>query len=82
MLFGDILSISTCMGNNTTQISGQEAGFDKNDQFQHLIIDPGDIKSKQQQPGLLYVATSRAKTIREITPDMKHPKTSIHLTQE
>jgi hypothetical protein len=53
-----------------------EAGFDKNNQFQHSIIDPGDIKSKQQQPGLLYVATSHAKTIGEITPDMKHPKTS------
>jgi hypothetical protein len=53
-----------------------EAGFDENCQFQHLIIDPCDIKSKQQQPGLLYVATSREKTIGEIIPDMKHPKTS------
>ncbi len=29
-----------------------EAGFDKNDQFQHLIVDPGDIKSGQQQPAV------------------------------
>jgi hypothetical protein len=44
----------------------------------YLIIDPGDIKSEhqQQQPGSLSIATSRAQTIGEITPDMKHPKTS------
>jgi hypothetical protein len=53
-----------------------KTGFDEKDQFQHSIIDPGDIKSKQQQLGLLYVATSRAKTVEEITPDMKHPKNS------
>jgi hypothetical protein len=58
------------------KFQGMEAGFDKNDQFQHLIIDPGDIKSEQQQPGFLYVTTSHAKTIGEITSDMKHPKTS------
>jgi hypothetical protein len=58
------------------KFQGMEAGFDKNNQFPHLIIDLGDIKSEQQQPGLLYVATSRAKTIGEIAPDMKHPKTS------
>jgi hypothetical protein len=53
-----------------------EAGFDKNDQFQHFIIDPGHIKSKQQQPGLRYIATSHAKTIGDITPYMKNAKTS------
>ncbi len=40
---------------------GFEAGFDKNDQFQHLIINPGDIKTEQQQPGIFYVAMSHAK---------------------
>ncbi len=49
---------------------------DKMDQFQRLIIDPGDIKTKQQQPGILYVATSRAKTIGDMTIDSPHPKTS------
>jgi predicted glutamine amidotransferase len=53
-----------------------EAGFDKNDQFQHLIIDPGDIKSEQQQPGILYVATSRAKTIGDTTQDTTQTKMS------
>jgi hypothetical protein len=38
------------------KFQGFEAGFDRNDQNQHLIIDPGDIKSEQQQPGILYVA--------------------------
>jgi hypothetical protein len=55
---------------------GFEAGFDKKDQFQHLIIDPGDIKSEQQQPGLLYVATSHVKTIGDMTQDVPYPKTS------
>jgi ATP-dependent exoDNAse (exonuclease V) alpha subunit len=56
------------------KFQGFEAGFDENDQFQHLIIDPGDIKSKQQQPGLLYVATSRVKTIGDMTHDLPHPQ--------
>ncbi len=58
------------------KFQGFEAGFDENDQFQHLIIDPGDIKSEQQQPGLLYVATSRVKTFGDMTQDVPHPKTS------
>ena len=53
-----------------------EAGFDKNDQFQHLIIDPGDIKSEQQQPGILYVATSRAKIIEHMTQETPQTKMS------
>ena len=53
-----------------------EAGFDETDQFQRLIIDPGDIKTEQQQPGILYVATSRAKTIGDMTIGTPHPKTS------
>ena len=56
------------------KFQGFEAGFDENDQFQHLIIDPGDIKSEQQQPGLLYVATSRFKTIGDMTHDLPHPQ--------
>jgi hypothetical protein len=58
------------------KFQGFEAGFDKKDQFQHLIIDTGDIKSKQQQPGLLYIATSHVKTIGDTTQDVPHPKTS------
>ena len=58
------------------KFQGFEAGFDENDQFRHLIIDPGDIKSEQQQPGLLYVATSRVKTIGDMTHDVPHPKNS------
>jgi len=53
-----------------------EAGFDKNDQDQHLIIDPGDIKSEQQQPGILYVATSCAKTIEHMTQETLQTKMS------
>jgi hypothetical protein len=58
------------------KFQGFEAGFEEKDQFQHLIIDPGDIKFEQQQPGLLYVATSCVKTIGDITQDVPHPKTS------
>ena len=58
------------------KFQGMEAGFDKNDQFQHLIIDPGDIKSEQQQPGILNVATSRAKTIEHMTQETPQTKMS------
>jgi len=58
------------------KFQGMEAEFDNNNQFQHLIIDPGDIKSKQQQPGILYVATSRAKTIEHMTQETPQTKMS------
>jgi hypothetical protein len=54
-----------------------EAGFDKNDQFQHLIINPGDIKCEQQQSGIVYVATSRAKTIEHMTQETSQTKMSV-----
>jgi hypothetical protein len=63
-------------GTTIHKFQGFEAGFDDEDQFRHLIIDPGDIKSEQQQPGLLYVATSRVKTIGDMTQDDPHPKNS------
>ena len=47
------------------KFQGMEAGFDETDQFQRLIIDPGDIKTEQQQPGILYVATSRAMIVHQ-----------------
>jgi hypothetical protein len=53
-----------------------KARFDRNDQFQHLIINPGDIKSDQQQPGTLYVAMSHAKTMGDMTNDMPNPRNS------
>jgi hypothetical protein len=58
------------------KFQGFEAGFDRNDQFQHLIIDPGDIKSEQQQPGILNVAMSCAKTMGDMTNDTPNPRNS------
>jgi hypothetical protein len=56
------------------KFQGFEAGFDKNDQFKHLIVDPGNLTTKLQNPGILYVAMSRAKTIGTVTPNNLHPK--------
>ena len=42
----------------------------------NLMAHVRDIKSEQQQPGLLYVATSRVKTIGDMTHDLPHPKNS------
>jgi hypothetical protein len=58
------------------KFQGFESGFDKNDQFQHLIINLGDIKSEQQKPGILYVAMSRAKTIGDMTNGTPNPRNS------
>ncbi len=76
MLFSDICPLVPAWATTIHKFQGFEAGFDEKDQFQHLIIDPGDIKSEQQQLGLLYVATSRVKTIGDMTQDVPHPKTS------
>jgi hypothetical protein len=43
-----------------------------------LIINPGDIKSEQQQPGILYVAMSRAKTMGDMTNDTPNHDKNIH----
>ncbi len=56
------------------KFQGFEAGFDPNDQFKHLIVDPGDLTTKQQKPGILYAAMSHAKTMGQMTPNYPHPK--------
>jgi hypothetical protein len=50
-----------------------EAGFDKNDQYKHLIVDPGDLTTKLQNPGILHVALSCVKTVGTVTPNNLHP---------
>jgi hypothetical protein len=55
------------------KFQGFEARFDRNDQFQYLIINPGDIKLEQQQPRILYVAMSRTKTMGDMTNDNDTP---------
>jgi hypothetical protein len=61
---------------NIHKFQGFEAGFDKNDQFKHLIVDPGDLTTELQIPGILHVALSRAKTIGKVSPNELHPKNS------
>jgi hypothetical protein len=58
------------------KFQGFESGFDKNDQFKHLIVDPGDLTTKLQNPGILHVAMSCAKTNGTVTPNNLHPKDS------
>jgi hypothetical protein len=66
----------TSWATTINKFQGFEAGFDKNYQFQHLIINPGDIKSEQQQPGILYVAMSHAKTMGDMTNYTPNPRNS------
>jgi len=58
------------------KFQGFEAGFDETDQFKHLIVDPGDLTTELQNPGILYVALSRAKTIGTVSSNTLHPKDS------
>ncbi len=58
------------------KFQGFEAGFDPNDQFKHLIVDPGNLTTKQQNPGILYAAMSHAKTMGQMTSNNCHPKDS------
>ncbi len=66
----------TAWATTVHKFQGFEAGIDPNDQFKHLIVDPGDLTTKQQNSGILYAAMSRAKTIRQMTPSNPHPKDS------
>jgi len=62
------------------KFQGFKAGYDKTaDQFKHLIVDPGDLTTELQNPGILYVALSRAKTIGTVSPNTLHPKDSAIL---
>ena len=45
------------------KFQGMEAGHGPDDRINYLIIDPGDINSEHRNPGMLYVSTSRAKTL-------------------
>ncbi len=58
------------------KFQGFEAGFDPNDQFKHLIVNPGDLTTKQQNPGILYAAMSHAKTMGQMTPNNRQIKNS------
>ena len=46
------------------------------DAVQNLIIDPGDLMAESRNPGLLYVAVSRGKTLGSISDTNKHPTNS------
>ena len=58
------------------KFQGFEAGFDESDMFNHLIVDPGDIKWEQRCPRALYVYLSRAKTMGTFTSDTSFPRDS------
>ncbi len=47
------------------KFQGMEAGFDETDQFQRLIIDPGDIRTEQQQLGILYVLLEQLQVAKD-----------------
>jgi hypothetical protein len=64
----------TAWATTSYKFQGFEAGFDPNDHFKHLIVDPGDLTTKQQNPGILYATMSRAKTMGQMTPNHPHPK--------
>ncbi len=58
------------------KFQGFEAGFDPNDQFKHLIVDPGDLTTEQQNHWILYATMSHAKIMGQMTPNNPHPKDS------
>jgi hypothetical protein len=48
------------------KFQGFEAGFDKNDQFKNLIVDPGNLTTKLQNPGITATTTSSQRAPREL----------------
>ncbi len=64
------------------KFQGFESGFDPNDQFKHLIVNPGDLTTEQQNPGILYAAMSRAKTMGQMTPINPTQKTVPYSGQD
>ena len=58
------------------KFQGFEAGKSPQDRVQTLIIDCGSQNIEGLQPGLLYVAASRGKTIGSMSIQNPHPKDS------
>jgi hypothetical protein len=58
------------------KFQGFEAGFDEDDMFRYLLVDPGDLSWEQQTPGAQYSAISRAKTMGTFRSNDSHPKDS------
>jgi hypothetical protein len=80
MLFGEILSINTCMGNNNNihKFQGMEAGFDKNNQFQHVIkiqVISSPNRNNQEYSTLPEVVQSNCRN----STRNETPKTQRHL---
>ena len=63
VLFHKIVLFRDILGNTIHKFQGFGAGFDKKDMFQHLLVDPGNLKWEQTCLGEFYVALSRAKTM-------------------
>ncbi len=63
----------TAWATTNHKFQGFEAGFDPNDQFKHLIVDPGNLTAKQQNSGILYAAAvpKQWDTLPQITPTQK-----------
>ena len=62
---------------------GLEAGFDEGDRWTRMVMDPSDIEWEiAKNPGTLYVATSRGKTLGSRGGEWgNHPQDSaIHFT--
>lgn len=58
------------------KFQGFEAGKEAWDDVQNLIIDPGNLDAESRNPGLLYVAVSRGRTMGSMSPTNPHPTDS------
>ena len=68
--------LETSWATTIHKFQGFEAGFDRKDMFNRLIVDPGDLTWEQKCPGALYVSLSRAKTMGTFDSDTSFPRDS------
>lgn len=74
--FVKLCSLETSWATTIRKFQDFEASFDKKDMFQHLLVDPGNLKWEQTCLGEFYVALSRAKTMGTFPSDTAFPRDS------
>ena len=69
------MPLNIAFGITIHRCQGMETGFDKDDRWNRIILDPGDIDWEiRMNLGTLYTSTSRGKTLG--SKNVKYPKDS------
>ena len=68
--------LELCWATTVHKFQGFEAGFDDDDNINHIIADIDNLAWEKTCPGTAYVVASRAKSIGQVTKEEMYPTKS------